>query len=74
MAKANKQETSTAKVVTVGIIAILLLIIALQNTSMIAVNILFWTVYMSKILLIIVAAVFGFIIGLITQSMLKKKR
>jgi uncharacterized integral membrane protein len=56
--------------VVVGILSgLLLLIIILQNTEVVGVKLLFWEIQMSRVLLILLAAVFGFIGGYVVAAL-----
>lgn len=48
------------------VLAVLLVIVIIQNTGMAAVQLLFWEISMSMIILIVLVALIGFIIGYLT--------
>ena len=62
-----------AKVVIVIVIAVLSLIIFLQNTQSVETKILFMTLIMPRVLLLVIMLLVGFVIGLITASHLGGK-
>jgi len=57
------------KVVVAIVLGMLLLVIILQNTEVVAVRILFWEIQMSRVLLILLAAVVGFIGGYVVSAL-----
>lgn len=61
------------KVIAIIVLIVLLLIIMVQNTQVIDLHLLFWTISMSQIILIGIALVCGFVIGYLI-SMLTGKR
>ncbi len=61
------------KVIIILVLVILLLIILIQNTQVVTLHLLFWSVSMSQIILIAAVLLCGFIIGYLA-SMLTRKR
>lgn len=61
------------KVIAIIVLIVLLFIIMVQNTQVIDLHLLFWTISMSQIILIGIALVCGFVIGYLI-SMLTGKR
>lgn len=59
-------------IVVIGVL--LLLIIMLQNTQIITVNILFWKLDMSQIVLIFMATMIGLLVGYLASALRKGKR
>lgn len=57
------------KVAVAIVLSLLLLIIILQNTEVVAVRILFWEIQMSRVLLILLAAVVGFVGGYVVSAL-----
>ena len=57
-----------AKIVIAAIVALLTLIVVLQNTQAVETRILFITVTMPRALLLIVTLLAGFILGILTVS------
>lgn len=53
---------------------LLLLIILLQNTSAVTLHMLFWEINMPQFLLLVFAALIGFVIGLLTSMLARKKK
>ncbi len=62
-----------AKLIVMLVLIILFLIILIQNTQVIDLNLFFWTISMSQIILIVFVLLGGFILGFLT-SMLSRKR
>ncbi len=56
------------KVVIILVLLIIFLIILIQNTHVVDLNLLFWTISMSQIILIAFALLGGFIIGFLTAK------
>jgi len=52
-----------AKAIFIFILAVILLIILLQNTQVVSVQFLFWKISMSRIILLPIVMTIGFIIG-----------
>jgi uncharacterized integral membrane protein len=61
------------KQVVVGVAAVLVLIVMIQNTSPVVVRLLFWKLAMSRILLFLLILLAGFIVGYLTHSLMVKK-
>ena len=61
------------KVIAIIVLIVLLFIIMVQNTQVIDLYLLFWTISMSQIILIGITLICGFVIGYLT-SMLTGKR
>ena len=57
-----------AKIITVAVIAVLVLILFLQNTETVETRILFGSVTMSRALLLILTFILGFTAGIIATS------
>jgi uncharacterized integral membrane protein len=74
MAESERRQGSPWVAVLIGIAALLLVIIALQNAATVEFKLLFWTFGMSKILVIIIAALLGFILGLFVQQLTHMKK
>jgi uncharacterized integral membrane protein len=62
------------KTIVVLILAVLLLIIFLQNTQIVTLKLFFWEIGMSRIILIPLIAFIGFVIGFIVAKMTHKGR
>jgi len=62
------------KVIAIIVLIVLLFIIMVQNTQVIDLNLLFWTISMSQIILIGIALVCGFVIGYLISMLTGKKR
>jgi len=62
------------KTVLILIIILILLIILLQNTQVMTFKLLFWKVTMSKIVLLVITMILGFIVGfLLRPTILRRK-
>ncbi len=62
-----------AKIVAAAIVALLTLIVVLQNTQAVETKLLFVTVTMPRALLLVVTLLAGFIIGILTVSHYARK-
>ncbi len=60
------------KVIVLLVLAVLFLIILAQNTHVITLNLLFWTISMSQIILIAFVLLGGFVIGYLTSRLTGK--
>ncbi len=56
------------KIITISILAILLIIILIQNSSMVKFHFLFWTFAVSRYLMLFLLFTIGFIIGWLIRS------
>ncbi len=55
--------------IAIGILSgLVLLVIILQNTEVVSVKLLFWEIQMSRVLLILLAAVVGFVGGYVVSA------
>lgn len=61
------------KVVVILVLVILFLIILAQNAQVVTLNVFFWSLSMSQIILIAFILLGGFVIGFLT-AMIKRKR
>lgn len=62
------------KVIAILVLALLLIIILVQNLQTINFNVLFWSFGLSKLILILLSAVIGFIAGYLTFLLATKRR
>jgi len=62
------------KQIVILILAVLLLIILLQNTQVINFHILFWTISMSQIILLILVIILSFSLGYFTHYFVQRRR
>jgi len=62
-----------AKIITIVVILLLVLIVFLQNTQAVETKLLFLTVTMPRVLLLFVTFVLGFVGGLVTASYVLRK-
>ena len=63
-----------AKLIIAAIIAILVIIVVLQNTQAVETKLLFMEVSMPRAMLLIVTLLIGFVLGLIAASAIRRKR
>lgn len=68
-----KEELMKVKTIIILILAILALIIIVQNTEVVPIQILFWQLLMSRIILILLLLVIGFAIGFILAKFTGKR-
>jgi uncharacterized integral membrane protein len=61
------------KTIVILILAVLALILIIQNTEVVPIQILFWQLLMSRIILILLLLVIGFAIGFILAKFTGKK-
>ena len=64
----------TPRFVTIVILVLLILVIVVQNTDVVTFEFLFWSVSMSQIILIPLMLLIGFVIGLLTQAYLSRRK
>jgi uncharacterized integral membrane protein len=62
-----------SKTIIIIISALLLLIILLQNTQVVEFRFFFWKIGMSRIVLLILTLLVGYVIGFLTRPLLIKK-
>ena len=63
-----------AKVWIIIVIAVLLLIILVQNTGSVTLNLFFWEITMPQILLLFISIIIGLVIACVICLFSKKKR
>jgi uncharacterized integral membrane protein len=61
------------KAIIASLLAILVFVFVVQNTEVVAVRLLFWDFRMSRVLLILLTAVIGFVGGYIVANLVKSK-
>ncbi|MFO7676708.1 MAG: LapA family protein [bacterium] len=66
------RDGSRAKLVIAGILAILCLVVFFQNLETVTVQLFFWPVTMAKILLMLLMAFIGLVIGWILATLRKR--
>ena len=71
--EAQKGAANIRKIV-IGILSILALIIIFQNMQVVNIQLLFWQVSMSRILLLFVCLLIGAVVGLLSYPLLFKNR
>ena len=62
------------KKISIYIIALLICIILIQNTQVMKINILFWSISMSQIILLLVITLISFILGYLVRMILSKNK
>ena len=71
----NLEETAMKpKTIIVTLLILLCLIVLLQNTQVVTMRFLFWEMSISRIFLLPVLVIFGFIIGYVTAKLEKKPK
>lgn len=63
-----------AKTIIILIIAALFLIILLQNTQVVTLRLYFWQLTMSRIILLVVTLLIGFVVGFIVAKVTGSRR
>jgi uncharacterized integral membrane protein len=63
-----------AKTIIIIVLVVLALIILFQNTQVVEFGLLFWKPEMSKILMLFIALVVGFIVGFFVRPAIIKKK
>jgi uncharacterized integral membrane protein len=63
-----------AKLIAIVVISISAVIIVLQNTELAQARILFWTVQMSRALLLLLTFAMGFVAGILVPTFFLRKR
>jgi uncharacterized integral membrane protein len=67
-----KGDTMKLKTIIAIILAVLALVIVIQNTQVVSLQLFFWQVYMSRIVLIILMLAIGVAIGYIIAKVKRK--
>jgi uncharacterized integral membrane protein len=62
------------KTIIAVVLAVLVLVIVVQNTYIVTVQFFFWRLYMSRIILILIMLVIGVVIGYIIGKIPRKQR
>jgi len=70
----NTSPMRTAKQVLIGVVVLLLIITLLQNTAVVTFRFLFWEFSISQILLIPLVLLVGFAVGMLTYSLIARKK
>ena len=58
-----KEKLLSVKVITIGVLVILIVILVLQNTQVTEVRFFFWTVAMSRVILFLILFAIGVLVG-----------
>jgi uncharacterized integral membrane protein len=61
------------KIILTVVLLILLAILLIQNTALVTFHVLFWTISMSQVVLVPLAALAGFLIGLIVGTLRRRR-
>ena len=61
------------KVILVGALALLMIILVIQNSEVVTVTLLFWSFEMSRVILILLATLTGFIFGYLVARLTSKR-
>lgn len=64
----------TPKQIAILAAIVLIVIVLLQNTQMVTLHLLFWSISMSQILLFLIMLAFGFILGYFVHTLRVKKK
>jgi len=67
-------STRTAKQIVIGVTILLVLIVLMQNTAVVTFSFLFWSFSISQILLIPLMLLVGFVVGMLTYSLIARKK
>lgn len=67
-----KAAMSRARMVVLLVLVALLLILTVQNTQVVGIRVLFWQLQMSRVVLILLSAVAGFVAGYLTPRLRKR--
>ena len=70
----NMPTKTQLKVAAAVILSVLIVIVVLQNTETVQTNLLFITIGMPRAVLLFVALVVGFVLGMIATTRFSKKR
>ena len=62
------------KFIAISVLVILLLVILIQNTQVVTLRLLFWSISMSQIVLFLITLGIGFACGLLGMHFYKKNR
>lgn len=73
-ARAGSSPVRTAKQVIIGVLVLVVLIVILQNTDIVTLHFLFWELTISQVLLIPLVLLLGFVIGMLTYSLIARRR
>ena len=63
-----KKNYKTVKLIIISILAVVMLIVLIQNVSIVDVQFLFWTFTISRYLMLLLVFVTGFIVGWLLHS------
>jgi uncharacterized integral membrane protein len=62
------------KLVAIIVISLLTIIVLVQNTEVVSARVLFWTVLMSRALLMMLTFVLGFIVGILVATYFLRRK
>ncbi len=63
-----KKNKNLIKIITISVLAVILIIVLIQNSSVVEFHFLFWTFTVSRYLLLFLLFTIGFIIGWLLRS------
>ena len=70
----EKKSQAKTKLIILGIIAVLVIIVLLQNSQVVTFRLFFWQISISQILLMPLTLLFGFAVGAAAVLLLSKKK
>jgi len=62
------KDKKLIKIIIISVLALIMVIVVIQNITMVKINFLFWTFSMSRFLVIFLLFAIGFIIGWLLRS------
>jgi uncharacterized integral membrane protein len=62
------------KAIIIGVLILLALIILIQNTEVVMFNLLFWKIGMSRIIMLFLSLLVGFVIGFLSRPFIVKNK
>jgi uncharacterized integral membrane protein len=62
------------KAIIIGVLVLLVLIILIQNTEVVTFNLLFWQIGMSRIIMLFLSLLIGFLIGFLARPFIVKDK
>ncbi|MFW6137418.1 MAG: lipopolysaccharide assembly protein LapA domain-containing protein [Candidatus Aminicenantaceae bacterium] len=69
-----KKKSAQTKLIILIVLVILAAILVIQNTGVVTFKLFFWTISMSRIIMMSLFLLFGFVLGLLAASPLMTKR
>ena len=62
------------RAIIIGVLVLLVLIILIQNTEVVTFNLLFWQIGMSRIIMLFLSLLVGFLIGFLARPFIIKSK